>query len=176
VGVTPPQASRFAYGELLEKPTEAAPLARGSDGHITIPQMKSGLKSGDPFNNFHAPSAPAPSKKAAPAPESDEARTRFSNSKSISSAQFHNQDEAGHSDHAAKISQYSNAKGISSAQYFNERGSEDMDSMDALDITATELMSKLSMQAQADMAQLKNIASSATDKVSGLANKLLNGY
>jgi len=172
-GLVPPAApSRFAMVD--EKPQEKQ-LPRGKDGHIALPTM--GLSSGDIFNSkaMNKPK-PGPSKSS----ESSDARERFSNAKSISSSQFHGTDAADARQTEETLSRYSGSKAIGSADFFSDRqprGSMHTDDDDdGLDITAGELMNKLSMQAQQDMESLADLASTATEQVSGLASRFLNGY
>mmetsp|Transcript_30195 Transcript_30195/g.57987 ORF Transcript_30195/g.57987 Transcript_30195/m.57987 type:complete len:404 (+) Transcript_30195:329-1540(+) len=176
VGQTPVQVSRFAYDGLVEAPQDKS-HERTRDGHLAPPKPKAGEMFGSHFNKTKATNGNTKSVSPVQAqqePDSEVARSRFANAKSISSDQFRGDAET--SVAGERLSQYSGSKAISSADLFNDKQDPDMGAVDALDITASELMTKLSMQAQADMEQLKNMANSASSKVSGLASRFLNGY
>ena len=100
--------------------------------------------------------------------ESDEARKKFSNAKSISSSQFfsdHN--KAGEADTRFTLSKFSGSTAISSADLFGESGDS------SIDLAASDLINRLSFQAQQDISSLKNIAGETGKKLSSLASSLM---
>ncbi|OMO77306.1 Arf GTPase activating protein [Corchorus capsularis] len=101
--------------------------------------------------------------------ETDEARRKFSNAKSISSAQyFGDQARAADNEAQATLQKFSGSTAISSADLFG-------DSSDAsLDLAASDLINRLSFQAQQDISNLKNIAGETGKKLSSLASTLIS--
>ncbi|OMO93252.1 Arf GTPase activating protein [Corchorus olitorius] len=101
--------------------------------------------------------------------ETDEARRKFSNAKSISSAQyFGDQARAADVEAQATLQKFSGSTAISSADLFG-------DSSDAsLDLAASDLINRLSFQAQQDISNLKNIAGETGKKLSSLASTLIS--
>eukprot|EP00854_Cymbomonas_tetramitiformis_P011211 gene11211-13248_t len=101
------------------------------------------------------------------------AQSKFASAKSISSDAFnHPQDEDEQEDIEAKLARFGGSEAISSTELYGDSG-DGMGAAEALDMTASELMTKLSMQARADMAQMKNLAKNAGLKLSGMATSLL---
>nr|KYP40058.1 putative ADP-ribosylation factor GTPase-activating protein AGD8 [Cajanus cajan] len=100
--------------------------------------------------------------------ETDEARRKFSNAKSISSSQyFGDQNKAADMDSQATLSKFSGSTAISSADLFG-------DSRDnSIDLTAGDLINRLSFQAQQDLSSLKNIAGETGKKLTSLASTLM---
>ncbi|KAK9828959.1 hypothetical protein WJX72_003048 [[Myrmecia] bisecta] len=178
-------ASRFAYATMVEDETaKATNVARGKDGHLQLGA------SNDFFSNpMGKPSASGPSfgnRSAAPAPPKadepeDVARKRFGNAKSISSAMF--QDDGGAANEYEKdsrLSRFQGATAISSADFYNNGdgsssggASRGAGSVDSLDVSATELMNKLSFQAKQDMQQVKQLASTASRKLTNMAQNFM---
>ncbi|XP_021768191.1 probable ADP-ribosylation factor GTPase-activating protein AGD8 [Chenopodium quinoa] len=100
--------------------------------------------------------------------ETDEARKKFSNAKSISSSQyFGDQSRAGDIEARASLQKYSGSSSISSADLFGH------DSDANLDISASDLINRLSFQAQQDISSLKNIAGETGKKLGSLASSLM---
>ncbi|KAF7809495.1 putative ADP-ribosylation factor GTPase-activating protein AGD8 [Senna tora] len=101
--------------------------------------------------------------------ESDEARKKFSNAKSISSAQFFG-DQNKAADVAAQVtlSKFSGSTAISSADLFGDPADNS-----PIDITANDLLNRLTFQAQQDISSLKSIAGDTGKKLSSLASNLI---
>ncbi|KAK9698936.1 hypothetical protein RND81_08G141600 [Saponaria officinalis] len=99
--------------------------------------------------------------------ETDEARKKFSNAKSISSSQFFGDQRSGDMDARASLQKFSGSNAISSADLFGH------DDNAALDISASDLINRLSFQAQQDISSLKNIAGDAGKKLGTLASSLI---
>ncbi|XP_065878403.1 probable ADP-ribosylation factor GTPase-activating protein AGD8 [Euphorbia lathyris] len=100
--------------------------------------------------------------------ETDEARKKFSNAKSISSAQyFGDQSRSGDADSQASLQKFSGSTAISSADLFGH------DDKSTIDLAASDLINRISFQAQQDISSLKNMAGETGKKLSSLASNLM---
>jgi ADP-ribosylation factor GTPase-activating protein 2/3 len=100
--------------------------------------------------------------------ETDEARKKFTNAKSISSAQFfgdHN--KATDVDAQVSLQKFSGSTSISSADLFGDSGDHS-----SVDLTS-DIFNRLSFQAQQDITNLKSIAGETGKKLSSLASTLM---
>ncbi|KAL8150554.1 hypothetical protein V2J09_020362 [Rumex salicifolius] len=153
-------ASRFEYVENVQS-TESS-----SSGHVAPPKSSNffadfGMDSGYPKKGTSSSSK-------VQIEETEEARKKFSNAKSISSAQFYgDQNRSNDSDSRATLSKFSNSSSISSADLFGH------DSDSAIDVSASDLINRLSFQAQQDLSSLKNIAGETGKKLTSLASNLM---
>ncbi|XVE65300.1 hypothetical protein DITRI_Ditri07aG0169700 [Diplodiscus trichospermus] len=101
--------------------------------------------------------------------ETDEARRKFSNAKSISSAQyFGDQNRAADNDAQVTLQKFSGSTAISSADLFGHSADS------SLDLTASDLIDRISFQAQQDISNLKNMAGETGKKLSSFASSLIN--
>ncbi|KAE8657251.1 putative ADP-ribosylation factor GTPase-activating protein AGD9 [Hibiscus syriacus] len=99
--------------------------------------------------------------------ETDEARKKFSNAKSISSAQFFgDQTRTADNEAQATLQKFSASTAISSADLFGK--GED------LDLSASDLINRLSFQAQQDISNIKNIAGETGKKLSSFATTFMS--
>eukprot|EP00250_Pteridium_aquilinum_P010165 c19189_g1_i1 orf=154-1413(+) len=170
--VTQPVAhvSRFTY--LEDQETENRHTAgSGASGHVLAPPA-----GGDFFMEFGSSSGPrkptGSSRSKVQVEESDEAQRKFANAKSISSSQFFGEDKkAVDADSQVRLQKFANSSAISSADFFerNEGGANT-----AADLTASELLTRLSFQASQDMSSLKSLAGQTGRKLSTLATNLIS--
>ncbi|XP_057518810.1 probable ADP-ribosylation factor GTPase-activating protein AGD8 isoform X1 [Amaranthus tricolor] len=157
--------SRFEY---VENSNISAKSSEGSHviSHVAPPKTSNFFSDFGMESGFNKKGSSNPSK--APVEETDEARKKFSNAKSISSSQyFGDQTRAGDVDARASLSKFSGSSAISSADLFGH------DSDANLDISASDLINRLSFQAQQDLSSLKNIAGETGKKLGTLASSLI---
>ncbi|KAL8545731.1 hypothetical protein ACS0TY_005740 [Phlomoides rotata] len=158
-------ASRFEYTENGQSTDISSGGARIIN-HVTPPKSSNffadyGMDSGFPKKS-------SSNSTKVQVEETDEARKKFSNAKSISSAQFFGvQNKDNVLEASATLQKFSGSSSISSADLFGH------DSDSAIDLTAGELINKLSFQAQQDISSLKNIAGETGKKLSSMASSLL---
>ncbi|TKY58531.1 ADP-ribosylation factor GTPase-activating protein AGD8 [Spatholobus suberectus] len=161
----PAGPSRFEYVENVQ----SSELNTGGShviSHVSPPKSSSFFADFGMDGGFPKKSGPSSSK--VQIQESDEARRKFSNAKSISSSQFFgDQNKAADVDSQVTLSKFSGSTAISSADLFG-------DSRDnSIDLAASDLLNRLSFQAQQDLSSLKNIAGETGKKLSSLASTLM---
>ena len=123
---------------------------------------------------------------------SDVAQKKFGNAKSISSDSFAERTED-NPEKEARLARFAGAASISSSDYYGggqsdsyggggDRGGRSSSSYggvgrdemdDDLDVSASELVAKMTIQAQQDLEQLKGMAQSAGRMLSGLAASVM---
>ncbi|KAK4420311.1 putative ADP-ribosylation factor GTPase-activating protein AGD8 [Sesamum alatum] len=157
--------SRFEYTE-NGQPTDTSSGGARVVSHVSPPKASDFFAEYGMGSGFPKKSSSSSSK--VQVEETDEARKKFSNAKSISSAQFFgDQNKSGDLEASVSLQKYSGSSSISSAELFgNNSGS-------SIDLTASELINKLSFQAQQDISSLKNIAGETGKKISSIASTLL---
>ncbi|KXZ44602.1 hypothetical protein GPECTOR_65g220 [Gonium pectorale] len=170
-----PAASRFAYDTLTAEPPG---VQRGKDGHLTI--GGGGAGSGTDFFAAAA-SRPsnrsgggAPPKQAEPPREvQDEQLKKYTNAKAISSRDFQKNDNDTEHERQTRLNKFQGAAAISSADYFGREESHGSMGSGDLDVSAADIVNRLSIQAKQDMQQMKQMAAAATKKLTGMASKLI---
>ncbi|XP_031483959.1 probable ADP-ribosylation factor GTPase-activating protein AGD8 [Nymphaea colorata] len=100
--------------------------------------------------------------------ETNEARQKFSNAKSISSSQFFGDQNRAGDEFQASLQKFSGSTAISSADLFGHQNDDS-----GIDLAASELINKISFQASQDIASLKNIAGETGKKLTNLASSFL---
>ncbi|KAJ0968106.1 hypothetical protein J5N97_025023 [Dioscorea zingiberensis] len=158
--------SRFEYMESI--PSDGTGSGRSQViNHVAPPKSSSFFAEFGMDNGFKKKSSSTPKVQIQ---ESNEARQKFSNAKSISSAQFF-EDHLKDGDREAKISlqKFSGSSAISSADFFGHDADDSR-----LDLTATDLINRISLQASHDISSLKNIAGETGKKLTSFASSLMN--
>jgi len=164
--VGPSLTSRFEYTDNVQA-TDVGSGGTHLINHISPPKSSSffadyGMESGFPKKT---------NSNSSKLQETDEARKKFSNAKSISSAQyFGNQNNGGNVDSQVSLQKFSGSAAISSADLFGD----DADS--SLDLAASDLINRLSFQAQQDISSLKNMAGETGKKLSSLASSFMSDF
>lgn len=160
-----PHISRFEYTDGSES-VEPGPGGVNTLSHVAPPKSSSffaeyGMESG--FSK-------KPTSSKVQIQESDEARKKFSNAKSISSAQYFGDQNRAENDTQVSLQKFSGSASISSADLFGH------DDNSNLDLSASDLINRLSFQAQQDMSSLKNIAGETGKKLSSIASTFMNDF
>ncbi|KAJ0240633.1 ADP-ribosylation factor GTPase-activating protein AGD9 [Hirschfeldia incana] len=158
-------ASRFEYFDEEQSGGQSGTRVLS---HVAPP------KSSNFFNEYGMDTAfskkPTSSSSKVQVEETDEARKKFSNAKSISSAQFYgNQNRDADLESKATLQKFSSSSAISSADLFGH-GQDDSN----IDITASDLINRISFQAQQDVSSLVNIAEETTKKLGSLASGIFS--
>ncbi|TYK31170.1 putative ADP-ribosylation factor GTPase-activating protein AGD9 [Cucumis melo var. makuwa] len=163
-------ASRFEY---VENAQSSDVSSNGSPvfGHIAPPKSSSFFAEFGMDNNHsgvYSKKTGSNSTKIQ-VEETEEARKKFSNAKSISSAQFFgDQNKSAESEAKASLQKFTSSSAISSADLFGQ-GMDDS----TLDLAANEFISRISLQASQDISSLKNMAGETGRKLSSFASTLM---
>lgn len=161
-----PFTSRFEYVENVQS-RELSSSSPQMLGHVAPPKSSSFFADFGMDNGFQKKSSSNSPK--VQIQETDEARRKFSNAKSISSSQFYgDQNKAANLDAQASLQKFSSSSAISSADLFGH----DSDN-NPIDLAASDLINRLSFQAQQDISSLKNMAGETGKKLSSLASSLM---
>ncbi|XP_058085774.1 probable ADP-ribosylation factor GTPase-activating protein AGD8 [Magnolia sinica] len=158
--------SRFEYVENVQS---AETNSGGAQviGHVLPPKSSSFFADFGMDSGF--PKKASSSSSKTQIQESNEAREKFLNAKSISSSQFFgDQNKAGERDAQVSLQKFSGSTAISSADLFGH----DMDNS-GLDLTAADLINRIQFQASQDISSLKNIAGETGKKLTSLASSLI---
>lgn len=163
--IAPPTQSRFSY-DVLE-PSKRQEQSQGTTQASTSGAVR---MSGGSMQQGGSRKMTQGSRKEDEMPYV--AQNRFANAKSISSNSFHDDGDEG-MQNDFRMNHFQNAGSISSSDYFQE-GDNPRGRGDEFDITASELMQKMSMQAKQDVQHIKNVASRGAKVLSGMASSFLN--
>ncbi|KAK2079776.1 hypothetical protein QBZ16_002171 [Prototheca wickerhamii] len=162
-----PRSSRFDM-DAMEERVNPSSVQRGADGHLTLGASDDFFA--DPFGSAARPAPGSPVVRARRRRRSA-AQDRFGGAKAISSAAFFNQDNSENDyEKQARLAKFSSAGAISSDAYFGrETASSPGGGSSGLEISASDLVSKISLTAKQDISQLKSMATVAGSKLSSLA-------
>jgi ADP-ribosylation factor GTPase-activating protein 2/3 len=167
-GVSLTFPSRFEYTDNVQEPEKSSSGGNYVGNHVAPPTSSNFFSDYGIDSGF---SKKTTSSKVQ-VEETDEARKKFSNAKSISSAQFFgDQNKSRDVDSQAALQKFSGSSSISSADLFGH-GSDNS----AVDLSASEVINRLSFQAQQDISSLKNIAGETGKKLSSIASNLMSDF
>lgn len=157
--------SRFEYVDNVQS-TELISGGPQVISHVSPPKSSSFFAEFGMDSGFQKKSSSNSSK--VQIQETDEARKKFSNAKSISSSQFFgDQSRANDTDSQISLQKFSDSSAISSADLFGHSNDH------SIDLAASDLINRISFQAQQDISSLKNIAGETGKKLSSLASTLI---
>jgi ADP-ribosylation factor GTPase-activating protein 2/3 len=160
-----PSHSRFEYVE-NEQSTDSKTGGAKMTGHVAAPKTSNFFQEYGMDNGFQRKTSTAASK--AQIEESDEARKKFSNAKAISSSQFFGNTDREQKEAQQSLQKFSGSSSISSADLFG-RDTNDSD----LDVSAADLINRISFQASQDLSSLKNMAGETGKKLTSLASNFI---
>lgn len=159
-------ASRFEYMDNMQ-PAETSSSGPRVLSHVSPPKSSNFFAEYGMDSAFSKKMSSNSSK--VQVEETDEARKKFSNAKSISSAQYFGDHNKADLEASVSLQKFSDSSSISSADLFghtSDRG--------AIDVTASDLINRLSFQAQQDISSLKNIAGETGKKLGSIASSLMS--
>ncbi|OIS97466.1 PREDICTED: probable ADP-ribosylation factor GTPase-activating protein AGD8 [Nicotiana attenuata] len=160
-------ASRFEYTDNVQ-PAEMSPGGPRVLNHVSPPMSSSFFSDYGMDSGFTKKTSSNSSK--VQIEETDEARKKFSNAKAISSAQFFGDKSKAEMEASVSLQKFSGSSAISSADLFGNDDRAD------LDLTAGDLINRLSFQAQQDISSLKNIAGETGKKLGSLAATFMSDF
>ncbi|XP_073002687.1 probable ADP-ribosylation factor GTPase-activating protein AGD8 isoform X2 [Typha latifolia] len=158
--------SRFEYVENITS-TETSSGGSQVIGHIAPPKSSNFFAEFGMDSGFQKKSSSASS--IVQIQETNEAREKFSNAKSISSAQFFGDQNKADNEAQISLQKFTGSTSISSADLFGH----DIDDSN-LDLGAADLINRISFQASQDLSSLKNIAGETGKRLTSLASSLIN--
>uniref|UniRef100_A0A7N0TAQ3 Arf-GAP domain-containing protein n=1 Tax=Kalanchoe fedtschenkoi TaxID=63787 RepID=A0A7N0TAQ3_KALFE len=157
--------SRFEYTEIVPS-SDAGSGGQRIGGHVAPPSSSSFFSDFGMDSGYSKKTGSNSSKM--PVEETDEARKKFSNAKSISSSQFFGDSNKSDLDAHVSLQKFTGSAAISSADLFGHKPDDNRD------LSASELINRLSFQAQQDISSLRNIAGETGKKFTSLASNLMN--
>ncbi|KAL5225971.1 hypothetical protein ABZP36_012610 [Zizania latifolia] len=157
--------SRFEY---VENIPSAGSISEENQviGHVAPPKSSNFFGEFGMDSGYQKKSASGPSK--VQIEESSEARQKFSNAKSISSSQFFGDQASFEKEAQVSLQKFSDSSAISSADLFGHPTSSSN-----VDLSASDLINRLSFQASQDLSSIKNIAGETGKKLTSLASNIM---
>ncbi|KAL6906335.1 hypothetical protein ACP4OV_003936 [Aristida adscensionis] len=156
--------SRFEYVE--NAPAGKKSVDNQMIGHVAPPKSSNFFAEFGTDSGYHKKSTSSSSK--AQVEESNEARQKFSKAKSISSSQFFGDQASFEKEAQVSLQKFSGSSSISSADLF---GHQPVHSN--VDLSASDLINRLSFQATQDLSSLKNMAGETGKKLTSMASNII---
>ncbi|XP_047093939.1 probable ADP-ribosylation factor GTPase-activating protein AGD8 [Lolium rigidum] len=158
--------SRFEYVENIPSAGSSSEESQAF-GHVAPP------KSSNFFGEFGMDSGyqkkPSSSSSKVQVEESSEARKKFSNAKSISSSQFFGDQANLEKDGQLSLQKFSGSSAISSADLFGHQANNSN-----ADLSASDLINRISFQATQDLTSLKSMAGETGKKLTSMASNIMS--
>ncbi|KAM0836215.1 hypothetical protein ACQ4PT_062458 [Festuca glaucescens] len=158
--------SRFEYVENIPSVGSSSEESQAF-GHVAPP------KSSNFFGEFGMDSGyqkkPSSNSSKVQVEESSEARKKFSNAKSISSSQFFGDQANLEKDGQLSLQKFSGSSAISSADLFGHQANNSN-----ADLSASDLINRISFQATQDLTSLKSMAGETGKKLTSMASNIMS--
>lgn len=160
------RTSRFEY---VENVPSAGSSCEGNKafGHVAPPKSSNFFGEFGMDSGYHKKSTSSSSK--VQVEESNEARQKFSNAKSISSSQFFGDQANLEKEGQLSLQKFSGSSAISSADLFGQQPNNSN-----LDLNASDLINRISFQATQDLTSLKSMAGETGKKLTSMASNIMS--
>jgi ADP-ribosylation factor GTPase-activating protein 2/3 len=135
-------------------------------GHVAPPRSSNFFAEFGMDTGYHK--KPISSSSKVQVEESNEARQKFSNAKSISSSQFFGDQVNNEKEAQVSLQKFSGSSSISSADLFGHQPNNSN-----MDLNASDLINRISFQATQDLSSLKNMAGETGKKLTSLASNII---
>ncbi|KAK8445381.1 hypothetical protein SEVIR_9G316700v4 [Setaria viridis] len=158
--------SRFEYVE--NAPASRTGSSSGDNqmsGHVAPPKSSNFFAEFGMDSGYHKKSS---SSSKVQVEESSEAREKFSNAKSISSSQFFGDQASFEKEAQVSLQKFSGSSSISSADLFGHPANNS-----SVDLSASDLINRISFQATQDLSSLKNMAGETGKKLTSMASNII---
>lgn len=175
-----PGGSRFSYDVLNAEPVAA--MQRGKDGHLTLNSSNDFFSQAAAARAGGGPARPSGGgAKPAEAHVQTEQLKKYGNAKAISSRDFQQDSADSEMERQVRLSKFQGATAISSADYYGRpegsggsgSNTNNYSSSNDGDISAADIVNRLSIQAKQDLQAVKQVASATAKKLSGMATKFI---
>ncbi|XP_066344453.1 probable ADP-ribosylation factor GTPase-activating protein AGD9 [Miscanthus floridulus] len=162
-----PHTSRFEYVESAPAPKIGSSSEDNHmSGHVAPPKSSNFFAEFGMDSGYHKKSTSNSSK--VQIEEGSEARQKFSNAKSISSSQFFGDQASFEKDAQVSLQKFSGSSAISSADLFGHPANNP-----SVDLSASDLINRISFQATQDLSSLKNMAGETGKKLTSMASNII---
>ncbi|XP_020165334.1 probable ADP-ribosylation factor GTPase-activating protein AGD8 [Aegilops tauschii subsp. strangulata] len=158
--------SRFEYVENVPSAGSSSPENQAF-GHVAPPKSSNFFGEYGMDSGYHKKSTSGASKMQVE--ESSEARQKFSNAKSISSSQFFGDQANLEKEGQISLQKFSGSSAISSADLFGQQANNSN-----ADLSASDLINRISFQATQDLTSLKSMAGQTGKKLTSMASNIIS--